>query len=130
MPKDRRACLLCPGEQPERVDAVVTGDGGEVLEVQVKSPQARSDWVWGAFRMPGRVFHALHALWLARDREDEYFGTLANAYIAHGGEAVGVRAGEGYVDVGTLHGYREALRLLAASARPDGFSVLPDKSEV
>jgi hypothetical protein len=39
-----------------------------------------------------------------------------NAYLAQGGEAVGVRAGEAYVDVGTLHGYREAIRVL--SARP------------
>jgi tRNA (mo5U34)-methyltransferase len=43
-------------------------------------------------------------------------GTLVNAYLAHGGEAVGVRGGEAYVDVGTLHGYREAIRLL--SSRP------------
>ena len=33
---------------------------------------------------------------------------------AQGGEAVGVRAGERYVDVGTLHGYREAIGLLSS----------------
>ena len=32
--------------------------------------------------------------------------------LAEGGKAVGIRAGEAYVDVGTLHGYREAIRLL------------------
>ena len=58
----------------------------------------------------------IDALWDARDRQDEYIGTLVNAYLASGGTAVGVRAGEAYVDVGTLHGYREAIRLL--SGRP------------
>ena len=41
-----------------------------------------------------------------------YVGTLVNAWLARGGEARGVRAGESYVDVGTLHGYREAIQLL------------------
>jgi hypothetical protein len=49
---------------------------------------------------------------LERERCDEYFGTLVNAYLAEGGTAVGVKAGTAYVDVGTLHGYRAALRLL------------------
>ena len=62
--------------------------------------------------MPGRVFHELHALWGRPERRDEYLGTLVNAWIAEGGRAVGVRAGQAYVDVGTLHGYREAIRLL------------------
>jgi glucose-1-phosphate thymidylyltransferase len=63
------------------------------------------------------VFHRLHRLWLDRNKQDEYFGTLINAYIAQGGEAYGVRAGESYVDVGTLHGYREAIRLLSEERR-------------
>ena len=62
--------------------------------------------------MSGSVLHALHELWLQRDPRDEYFGTLVNAYLALGGSAVGVKAGESYVDVGTLHGYREATQLL------------------
>jgi glucose-1-phosphate thymidylyltransferase len=62
--------------------------------------------------MPGRTFHALRALWLSREPRDEYIGTLVNAYIAEGGEAWGVYAGESYVDVGTLNGYRDALSLL------------------
>jgi glucose-1-phosphate thymidylyltransferase len=36
-----------------------------------------------------------------------------NAYLAEGGEAFSVPAGEVYVDVGTLNGYREAMRVLA-----------------
>jgi tRNA (mo5U34)-methyltransferase len=35
-----------------------------------------------------------------------------NAYLAEGGRAVAVEAGQAYVDVGTLNGYRTALRLL------------------
>jgi glucose-1-phosphate thymidylyltransferase len=105
--------LLFPVERPELFDAVVTDDAENVLEICVKQKGARSSWVWGAFKMPGAVFHVLHALWIVRGRSDEYFGTLVNAWLAAGGHARGVRAGEAYVDVGTLHGYREAIRLLA-----------------
>jgi glucose-1-phosphate thymidylyltransferase len=108
--------LLFPVERPELFDAVVTDVSGRVLEVQVKQRQARSGWIWGAFKMPGAVFHDLWQLWCERDRCDEYVGTLVNAYLARGHEARGVHLGQAYVDVGTLHGYREAIRLL--SARP------------
>jgi glucose-1-phosphate thymidylyltransferase len=54
----------------------------------------------------------LNALWEARGRSDEYFGTLVNSYLSKGGLATGVKAGESYVDVGTLHGYRTAMTLL------------------
>ncbi|MDQ2803434.1 MAG: nucleotidyltransferase family protein, partial [Pseudomonadota bacterium] len=73
------------------------------------------NWVWGAFKLPAGMLASLHALWRARDRQDEYIGTLVNAWLAEGGEAWGVRAGTHYVDVGTLDGYREAMRLLAAT---------------
>lgn len=113
LPGDELAFLLFPVEHPERFDAVETGPGGQVRSIQVKCADAASGWVWGAFRMPGHVLHALHDLWLARERRDEYIGTLVNAFLASGGRAVGVRGGEAYVDVGTLHGYREALELLS-----------------
>jgi dTDP-glucose pyrophosphorylase len=104
--------LLFPVSNPELFDAVVAGDDGRIVEIQVKRRQASSTWIWGAIKMAGGVFHHLHALWFARERQDEYLGTLVNAWLALGGTAVGVRAGEAYVDVGTLHGYREATRLL------------------
>jgi len=113
LPGDRLAFLLFPVERPEFFDAVATDGDGRVEEVQVKSREARSNWIWGAFRMPGAVFHDLRGLWIERERSDEFVGTLVNAYLARGGEAVGVRAGEAYVDVGTLGGYRAAIRLLA-----------------
>jgi tRNA (mo5U34)-methyltransferase len=58
--------------------------------------------------------HELYALWESRDRRDEYVGTLVNAWLAGGGTALGVRAGETYLDVGTVHGYREAIGVLSA----------------
>jgi glucose-1-phosphate thymidylyltransferase len=112
LPEDRLALLLFPVDRPELFDAVVTAPDGRVLEVQVKQPEPASFWIWGAFKMPGAVLHELHGLWCARARQDEYLGTLINAYLALGGEAYGTRAGQAYVDVGTLNGYREALRLL------------------
>ncbi len=105
--------LLFPVERPEFFDAVVTDEADRVLEIQVKQHNARSSWVWGAFKMPGFVFRELHALWLERQQSDEYFGTLVNSWMARGGSARGVRAGTAYVDVGTLHGYRQAIRLLS-----------------
>jgi glucose-1-phosphate thymidylyltransferase len=108
--------LLFPVDRPERFDAVLTEANGQVREIRVKRPDAGTHWVWGAFKLAGRTLHELHRLWQARERRDEYFGTLVNAWLAQGGEAVGVRAGEIYVDVGTLHGYREAIGVLSARA--------------
>ncbi len=111
--------LLFPVERPEHFDAVVTDERGHVLEIQVKSPEARTHWVWGAFKVKGAVLRALEALWHERDRRDPYIGTLVNEYLARGGQAVAVRSGESYVDVGTLDGYRHALDLLTLR-RGDG----------
>lgn len=105
--------LLFPVEQPQFFDAVVTDDDGRVLEIQVKQRDAQSSWIWGAFKMPGRTLRELHRLWQQRDGSDEYIGTLVNAWLALGGKAFGVRAGQAYVDVGTLHGYRSAIRVLS-----------------
>jgi glucose-1-phosphate thymidylyltransferase len=112
--------LLFPVEQPELFDAVVTDGEERVLEIQVKRRSAGSRWVWGAFKLPGAVLRELFQLWCERDRRDEYMGTLVNAYIAGGGEARAVRAGQAYVDVGTLHGYREAIRLLSTVPPAEG----------
>jgi glucose-1-phosphate thymidylyltransferase len=105
--------LLFPVAHPELFDAVVTRADGSVVEVQVKIPKPTSAWVWGAMRMPGSVLHDLRDLWESRGREDVYLGSLINTYLARGGTAIGVARGEAYVDVGTLHGYREAMKLLA-----------------
>lgn len=120
LPADRLSFLLFPVDEPRFFDAVVCDEDGRVREIQVKRPDAISRWIWGAFRMPGRVLHELHALWLARDRQDEFFGTLVNAYLSAGGQAHGIRSGEAYVDVGTLNGYRAALSLLAERAPATG----------
>jgi len=113
LPDDGLAFLLFPVQRPELFDAVETDRNGRVLQVQVKCSSPRSSWIWGAFRMPGSVLHDLYRLWRERARQDEYFGTLVNEYLARGGHAQGIRAGTAYVDVGTVHGYREAMRLLS-----------------
>ena len=116
LPDDRLTFLLFPVERPELFDAVDLDADGRVREIQVKSQVARSNWIWGAFKMPGATLHALHALWLQRERTDEFIGTLVNAWLSQGNAAWGVRAGTSYVDVGTLNGYREAMRLLGGQA--------------
>jgi glucose-1-phosphate thymidylyltransferase len=103
--------LLFPVEHPEFFDAVVM-EGDRVTEIQVKQRSAASHWIWGAFRMSASGFRDLKALWEERGRSDEYFGTLVNSYLGGGGTAFGAKAGEAYVDVGTLHGYRTAMTLL------------------
>lgn len=115
LPDDALSFLLFPVDRPEYFDAVVTDDDGHVREIQVKYTQPSTNWVWGAFKMPATIFRELHELWRRRDRSDEYFGTLVNAWLAEGGRAFGVHAGERYVDVGTVHGYREAIRILGAA---------------
>jgi hypothetical protein len=101
-------------------------DAGRVREIQVKRADASSNWIWGAFRMSGAILAELHRLWLLRDRGDEYIGTLVNAWLAEGGEALGVTAGHAYVDVGTLHGYREAIQLLSRRpARESEVAIVP-----
>jgi dTDP-glucose pyrophosphorylase len=113
LPDDVLSFLLFPVSRPEFFDAVVIHeDTGRVREIQVKRSQAATQWIWGAFKMPGSVLHELYRLWCARDRADEYIGTLVNAFLERGGQAVGIRAGSSYVDVGTLHGYRSAMALL------------------
>jgi len=109
---DELSFLRFPVERPELFDAVVTDGGDQVIEIQVKQAAVDTSWVWGAFKMPGAILQALHELWCRRDPRDEYIGTLVNAFIALGGRARGVKAGQSYVDVGTLNGYREANVLL------------------
>jgi dTDP-glucose pyrophosphorylase len=112
LPDSELSFLLFPVQNPELFDAVVTTQDGAVKSIQVKERGASTNWVWGAIKMPGATFHTLHRLWLRPERRDEYFGTLVNAFLAEGGTARGVPAGQQYVDVGTLHGYRAALRVL------------------
>jgi dTDP-glucose pyrophosphorylase len=125
LPKDKLAFLTFPVAHPELFDAVVSDSENRVREIQVKREGAESNWVWGAFGMPGAVLHDLYRLWRRRRERDEYMGTLVNAYLATGGEAVAVPAGTNYVDVGTLGGYREAMRLLAEAEPPSSPRIAP-----
>jgi hypothetical protein len=63
--------------------------------------------------MNGAILGELYKLWCEREQQDEYVGTLVNAYLKTGGRARGIRTGSSYVDVGSLHGYREAILLLS-----------------
>jgi glucose-1-phosphate thymidylyltransferase len=116
LPDGQFSFLLFPVARPELFDAVITDPRGRVEEIQVKQRNASSEWIWGAFKLTGKHFADLHRLWNARDRFDEYIGTLVNAYLAQGGAALGIKRGDVYVDVGTLHGYREAVRVLSNQA--------------
>jgi dTDP-glucose pyrophosphorylase len=130
LPADALSFLLFPVERPEFFDAVLTDERGVVQEIQVKHRDARTNWVWGALKMPGDVFHTLHALWRRPERHDEYLGTLVNAWLLEGGNALAVQAGRGYVDVGTLHGYRAAIRLLEDEeiSRIDALTSIEEKN--
>ena len=116
LPDREFSFLLFPVSRPELFDAVITDHDGRVQEIQVKQQNAASEWVWGAFKLSGRHLAQLHELWNARSQADEYLGTLVNEYLARGGTAFGVKRGDVYVDVGTLHGYREAVRVLSSQA--------------
>lgn len=122
LPDDVLSFLLFPVDRPELFDAVITDAEGGVQNIQVKSLHAGSNWIWGAFKMPGRVLHDLHNLWSSCEQRHEYIGTLVNDYLDRGGRAIAVQAGCSYVDVGTLNGYREAIRVL------DGQSVATEQA--
>jgi dTDP-glucose pyrophosphorylase len=109
---DVPSLLMFPVKQPELFDVVLLDHEDRVTEVQVKVPHPDSSWIWGAIKLPGTVYHALHRLWVERGQVDVQIGTLLNAYIAEGGIVKGVRRGESYVDVGTASGYADALRTL------------------
>ena len=119
--------LLFPVKHPQYFDAVLL-DGDRVLEIQVKHANAQSNWIWGAFKMSARCFRDLHSLWKRRQQADEYFGTLINSYLAEGGRGFGIKAGESYVDVGTLAGYRAAIDLLSSGDHDPLHSAIPSVS--
>ena len=112
LPTGTLCFLLFPVAHPEFFDAVVLDVHGSVIRIDVKKPEPASSLIWGAVRMPSAVYKALHHLWQTPARGDEYLGTLINAWLDAGGAAKGVAVGQHYVDTGTPHGYREALRLL------------------
>ncbi|MBV8831298.1 MAG: nucleotidyltransferase family protein [Acidobacteriaceae bacterium] len=113
LPSREFSLLLFPVSHPERFDSVVTDATGQVQQVRVKQQEVLTEWIWGAMKMSGSILAELHAIW--SHRKDEYLGTLINEYLSRGGKARGYPIGESYVDVGTLNGYREALRLLDAN---------------
>lgn len=116
LPDDRFTFLCFPVDEPQHFDAVLSDPDGRVREIHVKQPDAASRWVWGAFKLPARTLAALAALWREPGRGDTYLGTLVNAWLARGGRAWASHAGSAYVDVGTLHGWRDAVRLLEGRA--------------
>ncbi len=137
LPDGQLSFLLFPVDRPELFDAVVLNREDRVQEIQVKNSNTACRWIWGAFKMPGRIFHELHRIWLERNKSDEFIGSLVNAYLAQGGEAFGVRSGAAYVDVGTFGGYRSAISLLNSSGRSDSFKsteppqeAVPDRAEL
>jgi NDP-sugar pyrophosphorylase family protein len=119
LPDDRLSFLCFAVREPEHFDAVVSDPSGRVLEIQVKHPAPASRWVWGAFKLPARMLGELEALWREPGRNDQYIGTLINAWLARGGRAYAAHGGTDYVDVGTLHGWRDAVRLLEGRAPDD-----------
>jgi len=116
LPDDRFSFLLFPVREPQFFDSVEQDREGRVTQIRVKQLNAKSHWIWGAFKMPGATLHKLYELWEERGRTDEYIGTLVNTWIAKGGEAWGVRGGETYYDVGTMEGYLEAMRGVSEGA--------------
>lgn len=124
LPDNLFSLLLFPVREPQFFDSVVTRPEGTVAKIAVKQLRPESNWIWGALRMPAATFHRIFDLWSSRHKSDQYLGTLINAYIGGGGVVHGVRRGETYVDVGTLHGYREAIRILSERQMPAGAASL------
>lgn len=112
LPDNSLSFLLFPVDKPHLYDAVETTNDSYVKKIHVKRENITHNWIWGAIKMNGVVMHDLYRLWCSEGRHDEYFGTLVNAYLEQGGEAIAIKAGTEYVDVGTVDGYRNAIQLL------------------
>lgn len=111
---DPFSLILFSVAQPELFDSVELDVEGWVQKIHVKQ-KTSSSWVWGGICLSGSCFRELYQLWCLRangGERDEYLGSLMNGYLEKGGKIKGKCIGEKYVDVGTLHGYREAIQLL------------------
>jgi glucose-1-phosphate thymidylyltransferase len=117
MPDDRFSFLLFPVAEPQHFDSVEWTPDGRVIAIHVKQPEAPSNWIWGAFKLPQQVLWELFELWKERGRKDQYIGTLVNAWMERGGKAWAVPAGTSYFDVGTMDGYLEAIQMMADSTK-------------
>jgi glucose-1-phosphate thymidylyltransferase len=109
LPDDDLSFLLFSVSRPESFEVVITNSLGHVRRIDVKPEAPQSSWIWGAFKMPGAIMEELFTLWCERNRRDEYFGTLVNAYLASGGTARAFPIGTYYVDVGALDRCRQAV---------------------
>ena len=110
--------VLFPVDNPSVFDAVVCDNLNFVKKVEVKVENPHSHWIWGAITTTGEAFRNLKLLWEARHREDEYLGTLLNAYIDAGHTVRGHHVGETYIDVGTMQGFHRAQDFLRAQMAP------------
>jgi glucose-1-phosphate thymidylyltransferase len=81
---------------------VVLSSRQEVEMIQVKQQNAATNWIWGAIKMSTAIYRDLYRLWIEREREDKFIGTLINAWIARGGRGYGIPEGSDYLDVGTI----------------------------
>ena len=52
LPDDRLSFLLFPVENPSLFDAVLLDASGRVTAIEVKTAAPRTNWVWGAFKLP------------------------------------------------------------------------------
>jgi glucose-1-phosphate thymidylyltransferase len=110
--------VLFPVTDASAFDAVICDPQNFVLKVEGKVPNPQSRWIWGAITATSEAFRSLKLLWEARHREDEYLGSLLNAYIDAGNAVRGHYVGETYIDVGTMQGFRRAQNFLQAQTHP------------
>jgi dTDP-glucose pyrophosphorylase len=119
LPDNALSFLLFPVTAPENFDAVVINEKGKVELIQVKQPDAVTNWVWGAIKMNTEIYRELYHLWIEREMKDEFLGTLVNAWLACSGRAYGIKEGSNYVDVGTIDGFHLAFsQLMRGYAAP------------
>lgn len=123
LPSRMFSFLLFPVEKPELFDAVVADENDFVKRIEVKEKKPSTNWIWGGLKLPASELLLLRRLWQERGRADQYLGTLVNSHIANGHKVSAVKRGAIYVDVGTLHGYREAAQLLGNQHQVAGVEV-------
>ena len=87
-------CRFCFSRRTPRILGSGRLDGRCGQEVQVEAQVFGIALGVGSIQEYRRRIRELKALWQTPERQDEYFGTLVNAYLGNGGAAIGIQTGE------------------------------------
>jgi hypothetical protein len=121
-PDDTLSFLLFPVERPEFFDAVVLDGAGRVQEIQVKRADAASPGSGAPSRCRAACSPTCAGSGCSATARTSISARWSTRISRPAARPSGIKAGQSYVDVGTLHGYRAAIALLGDASERDSAS--------